>query len=132
QASTPPSGIGSGIGALEKAVEVLTSGGAAPWTKRRIVEALTAEAGLAEASALDVARAVEERVFASGLTRVSTSLLRELIDAELFERGFAAQLGKLEVVGVPKPDLKRLVDLCGRAPAALESEVARNALERYA
>jgi hypothetical protein len=122
----------SEIGSVEKAIEVLTSGGAAPWSKRRIVETLVAEAGLPEKSAIDVGRAVEERVFQSGLTRVSSSLLRELIDAELFERGFAAQLGKLEVVGVPKPDLKRLIDLAGRAPAALEAEVARSALERYA
>src|SRR5581483_4293010 len=102
-----------------EAVEVLSAAGANPWSKRRIVEALTREAGLAEESAEDVARAVEERVFASGLNRVGSSLLRELIDAELFERGFSAQLGKLEVVGVAKPDLKRLVFLEGvRAPSS--------------
>jgi len=116
-----------------EAVEVLSAAGANPWSKRRIVEALTREAGLAEESAEDVARAVEERVFASGLNRVGSSLLRELIDAELFERGFSAQLGKLEVVGVAKPDLKRLVFLEGvRAPSSVEAEVARTALERYA
>lgn len=116
-----------------EAVEVLSAAGANPWSKRRIVEALTREAGLGEESAEDVARAVEERVFASGLNRVGSSLLRELIDAELFERGFSAQLGKLEVVGVAKPDLKRLVFLDGvRSPASVEAEVARTALERYA
>ena len=115
------------------AVEVLSKGGAKPWSKRRIVETLQREGGLPEESAEDVARAVEERVFASGLNRVGSSLLRELIDAELFERGFSAQLGRLEVVGVAKPDLKRLVFLEGvRVPASVEREVARSALERYA
>ncbi|HZU99878.1 MAG TPA: ATP cone domain-containing protein [Planctomycetota bacterium] len=118
---------------ITDAVLVLSSAGSNPWSKRRIVEALTREAGLPEEQAEDVARAVEERVFASGLNRVGSSLLRELIDAELFERGFSAQLGKLEVVGVAKPDLKRFVFLEGvRAPSSVEAEVARNALERYA
>jgi hypothetical protein len=115
------------------AVEVLSAAGSRSWSKRRIVEALTREAGLPDEEAEDVARAVEERVFTSGLNRVGSSLLRELIDAELFERGFSAQLGKLEVVGVAKPDLKRLVFLEGvRAPQSVETEVARTALERYA
>jgi ribonucleoside-triphosphate reductase len=118
---------------LVSAVEVLSAAGAAPWSKHKIVLTLMHETGLAEEAAEDVARAVEARVFASGLNRLGSTLLRELVDGELFERGFSAHLGKLEVVGVPKSDLKRLVFLEGvRAPAAVEAEVARAALERYA
>jgi len=114
-------------------VEVLSRGAARPWTKQRIVQALVQQAKLEQEAAEEVARAVEERVFAAGLNQVSTTLLRELIDAELFERGFAAQLGRLEVVGVPKEDMERLGYLSqGRPPLALEDTVARTALERYA
>ena len=66
-------------------------------------------------------RSTSSRFFASGLTRVGSSLLRELIDAELFERGFSAQLAKLEVVGVAKPDLRALVSLEG---SRLEASVS--------
>ncbi|MCO5167709.1 MAG: ATP cone domain-containing protein [Planctomycetes bacterium] len=114
-------------------VEVLSRTGARPWTKQRIVQALTQQAELERESAEDVARAVEERVFAAGLNQISTTLLRELIDAELFERGFSAQLGRLEVLGLPKPDLEGLAFMGqGRAPLGLEDKVVRAALERYA
>ncbi len=37
----------------------------------------------------EIARAVEEKIFASGMRRISTSLIRELADNELFERGLS-------------------------------------------
>lgn len=114
-------------------VEVLSRTAARPWSKQRVVEALTQQADLERESAEDVARVVEERVFAAGLNQISTTLLRELIDAELFERGFSAQLGRLEVLGLPKPDLESLASIAqGRAPLGLEDKVVRAALERYA
>lgn len=114
-------------------VEVVSRSAARPWTKQRIVEALTQQAELEREAAEDVARAVEERVFAAGLNQISTTLLRELIDAELFERGFSAQLGRLEVLGLPKQDLQSLASVGpGRAPLLLEDAVTRAALERYA
>lgn len=117
----------------DRSVEVLSLGAARPWSKQRIVHALQREAGLGLEQAEEVARAVEERVFAAGLNQISTTLLRELIDADLFERGYSAQLGKLEVLGVPKPDLERLAFLGqGRAPITLEDRVSRTALKRFA
>lgn len=116
-----------------KDIEVLSLRAARPWTKRRIVKALEAEAELDQEAAEDVARAVEERVFAAGLNQISSNLLRELIDAELFERGFSAQLRRLEVLGVAKADLERMAFLGrGKAPLVLEDQVSRRALERFA
>ena len=58
---------------------------------------------------------------------------RELIDGELFERGFSAQLGRLEVLWIPKPDLAQLAFLGqDRTPVALEDRVSRAALARFA
>ncbi|MBL4849092.1 MAG: hypothetical protein JKY65_26505, partial [Planctomycetes bacterium] len=114
-------------------VEVYSLRAARPWSKPRIVEELVEGADLNREAAEDVARAVEERVFAAGLNQISTTLLRELIDGELFERGFSAQLGRLEVLGVPKPDLAQLAFRGqGRAPVALEDRVSRTALARFA
>jgi len=114
-------------------LEVLSYGGAHPWSKRRIVDVLVDKADLGRESAEDVARAVEERVFAAGLNQISTTLLRELIDAELFERGFSAQVGRLEVVGLPKEDLKRLTFVAqAGSPVAIEDQITRATLTRFA
>jgi hypothetical protein len=77
-----------------------------PWTKGRIVVALMMESELPRSLAEDIAASVEARVFASGLRRISTSLLRELVDNELFSRGLAAHLQQQSVVGIPKHDLR--------------------------
>ena len=86
------------------------TGTVAPWTKSRIVAALVEEAGLDAPTADEVARAVEGRVLASGLPRVSSSLVRALVDAELFDRGHARPRERQRVVGVPKRDLTRRVE----------------------
>ena len=48
----------------DPSVEVLSLGAARPWSKQRIAHALQREANLGRESAEEVARAVEERVFA--------------------------------------------------------------------
>ena len=53
--------------------------------------------------------AVEQRVFSSGLNRISTALIRELVDNELFEKGFNKKLEKQQVIGMPKYDLEELI-----------------------
>lgn len=58
-----------------------------PWDKRKIADALIKEADFSEEVASEIAGAVEQRVFSSGLNRISTTLIRELVDNELFEGG---------------------------------------------
>ncbi|MFN0207015.1 MAG: ATP cone domain-containing protein [Planctomycetota bacterium] len=77
-----------------------------PWSKGRIVTALMMEAELSRALAEEIASAVEARVFASGLRRIHTSLLRELVDNELFSRGLESHLRQQTVIGIPKHDLR--------------------------
>jgi len=77
-----------------------------PWSKGKIVAALMMEAELPRELAEDVAARVERRVFASGMRIVSTALLRELVDNELFERGLQTHLRRQSVVGLPKYDLR--------------------------
>lgn len=77
-----------------------------PWSKGRIVTALMMEAELPRSLAEEIAAAVEARVFASGLRRIHTSLLRELVDNELFSRGLESHLHQQSVIGIPKHDLR--------------------------
>ncbi|MBI5309117.1 MAG: hypothetical protein HZB37_12515, partial [Planctomycetes bacterium] len=80
-----------------------------PWDKRKIAEALSKEADMSEEESDEIAGTVEQRVFASGLNRISTALIRELVDNELFERGHNKKLEKQVVIGMPKYDLIELI-----------------------
>lgn len=80
-----------------------------PWSKTRIVAALVHEADLSRAQAEEVAARVERRVVSSGLKRISTALIRELVDNELVATGLAAALARHEPVAVPRHDLRSLL-----------------------
>ncbi|MBI3817845.1 MAG: hypothetical protein HY286_04070 [Planctomycetes bacterium] len=77
------------------------------WSKGKIVNALIMEAELPRSLAEEIANQVETRVFSSGFSRVSTSLLRELVDNELFIRGLETHLRRQAIVGLPKYDLRQ-------------------------
>lgn len=92
-------------------VRVIEAAGTAAWSRDRIVGALMTEADLPRATAEDVAERVETRVFSSGLHRITTALIRELVDNELVDQGLAAALRRQGPVGIPRHDLRRLLDL---------------------
>jgi anaerobic ribonucleoside-triphosphate reductase len=108
-AEVPLSGGASGDGeAVLPAVE-LVSQGVTAWQKGRIVAALIREADIDPGIAEEVASQVERRVFDSGLRRISTALIRELVDNELFDRGFGSKLRRLVPVGIPKYNLEQIL-----------------------
>ena len=86
-------------------VMVQDSAGLEPWRKDRIVAALMGEADLPRAQAEEVAAQVEAKVLASGLRRLTTTLIRELVDDALVERGASAALSRARPVSVPRADL---------------------------
>lgn len=110
------------------------------WDRTRIANALVKEAGLDKLEAASVARAVEKRVLASGLTRISTSLIRELTDNELFERGHQKTLEKQAVIGLPKFDIEQLImskskensNISANNPEAINLAIAETVLKQYA
>ena len=67
------------------------------------------EAELSGEIAQEIASVVEGRIFASGLKRITTSLIRELVDNELFERGYNSKLEKQASIGMPKYDIEELI-----------------------
>ena len=90
-------------------VDGATTGDVAPWGRERIIAALTKEAGLEQPVAAEIAGAVEQKIFRLGQRRVSTSLIRELVNHELLGRGYGSKLRRQIVVGLPKYDLGQLM-----------------------
>jgi len=111
-----------------------------PWNKHLIALALQREADVPQEVAEEIASAVERRVLDSGLKRISTTLIRELVDNELFERGLDATLEKQSIIGMPKFDLEQLIhnksqensNITANNPEAINLAIAENALKQYA
>lgn len=111
-----------------------------PWDKRKIAEALEKEADLSEEIASEIAGIVEQRVFSSGLNRISSTLIRELVDNELFERGYDKKLERQVVIGMPKYDLEELImsknkensNIATNNPEAINLAIAENTLKQFA
>jgi len=88
----------------------------------------------------EVASAVEKRVFSSEMPRISTALIRELVDNELFERGHEAKLKRQAVIGMPKFDLDQLIfsksmensNITTNNPEAINLAIAETTLKQYA
>lgn len=92
------------------APRVLEAHASAPWSKGRVVAALMREAQLPRETAERVAARVEERVLRSGLRRLSTALVRELVDNELVEMGLGLALRRQVSFGLPSADLRRALE----------------------
>ncbi|MCX7003092.1 MAG: ATP cone domain-containing protein, partial [bacterium] len=100
----------------------------AAWDRTRIVHALEREARLARRVAEDIARAVEERLLSSDLRRVTTTLIRALVDNELLARGFTASLRQRSAVAVPFADVDRAM----QDGAPLAQTIGRQVTRTYA
>ena len=111
-----------------------------PWDKSKIALALEKEADVDLMLAAEIASAVERKVFDSGLRRISTNLIRELVDNELFERGLSATLQRQNLIGMPTYDLEQLIfskskensNITANNPEAINLAIAENTLKQYA
>ncbi len=110
------------------------------WDRRRITDALVKEAGLSRPEAASIAKTVEARVYASGKERMTTSLIRELVDNELFERGHQKSREKQAIIGLPKFDIEQLIlskskensNIAANNPEAINLAIAETVLKQYA
>jgi ribonucleoside-triphosphate reductase len=111
-----------------------------PWNRQRIVDALVHEAQVDDGVAHDIGHAVERRIFDSGIDRITTSLIRELVDNELFERGLSAKLERQKTIGIPKYDLDELIyskskensNIAANNPEAINLAIAETTLKQFA
>lgn len=110
------------------------------WDRERIITSLEKEADLSRELAEKIAINVEEKIIDSGVKQVSTSLIRELIDNELFELGLNINLEKHSIIGMPKFDVDQLVfsktnensNVAANNPEAVNLAIAENTLKQYA
>lgn len=111
-----------------------------PWDREKIVEALIREARVPAAVALEIAGVVETRIINSGARRVDTTLIRSMVNIELFERGMTSQLRQQSVIGIPKYDLDRIIrtankensNIIANSPEAVAQTINEIVFKQYA
>jgi len=121
-------------------VTTTTKGKVSEWNKERIVSALTREARIPRSEAIQISDAVEKKVFSSGIKTISVSLIRELVDNELFVKGYDKKLDKQGIIGMPNYNLKQLIfsksdensNVAANNPEAVNLAIAENTLKQYA
>ncbi len=59
----------------------------ARWNRQRIIDTLIRETGIDSDTAESISREVEKQIVASGISLLTTHLIREMVDAKLMERG---------------------------------------------
>jgi len=110
------------------------------WDKSKIIEALKSEAGVGLKLANDIASSVEKKIKRSKLKLISSSLIRELVDNELFSNGQQKLLQKQQSIGLPKHDIEELVfnksndnsNVTVNNPEAIGFSIAENVSKQYA
>ena len=90
-------------------ISVMSGGeqNARPWNRAFIVRALEQEAHIKHAAAETIAQEVEERILSSGLSVVTTTLIRAVVDSELLAKGYTNSLRQRSSVTVPYEELQR-------------------------
>lgn len=110
------------------------------WDKSRITKSLIKEAGLEKDDSEDIANEVEKKVFSSGLKVISVGLIRELVDNELFVRGYNQKLEKQNVIGMSRYNINQIIfnknkensNVVNNNPEAVNLAIAEHALKQYA
>ena len=81
----------------------------ARWNRQRIVDALIRETDIDSDTAEAVSREVEKQIMSSGIGLLTTTLIRELVDAKLIERGLEHARGMHARLGFPLYDVGQLI-----------------------
>lgn len=110
------------------------------WDRTRITEALIKEINLQEKDAEEIALAIEKKVIRAGPKTITTSLLRELVNNELFERGMTKKLEKQEILGISVYNLNQAIfsknlensNVVNNNPEAVNLAIAESVLKQFA
>ena len=111
-----------------------------PWDRKRIVKQILDKTDLSVAMAINVAKSVENRIIGSEITTLNTTLIREMVNNELAERGFSAQLRDLSLYGVPRDYVDNLMftkssensNIVNNNPEAVNLGIAELVLKQWA
>ena len=80
-----------------------------PWNRSRIINQLLDRTDLSSEVAISIAKVVENQVIASQMKTVNTTLIRELVNNELSQRGQSEQLRDFSLYRVPRDFIERLM-----------------------
>lgn len=124
---------------LSLLVSTPTSENIFPWDRQKIIQALVKEAELPLNVSTKIAKAVEKKIVDLSLSEISTSLIRELVDNELFTRGYEHKWRKQKIIGMPTFDLKQLFlskskensNIGNNNPEAINLTIAENTIKQY-
>jgi len=79
------------------------------WDKSKIVKSLILETDASPELAQEIADRVEERIVRARMNTVTTSIIRELVDLELLERGLGTMHKKHSHLGLPMYDVEQII-----------------------
>ncbi len=111
-----------------------------PWDRKRIVKQILDKTDLSVELAINVAKSVENRIIAGDMTLINTTLIRELVNNELMERGYSHQLQDLSLYRVSKDYLENLMftkstensNIVNNNPEAVNLGIAELVLKQWA
>lgn len=111
-----------------------------PWDRKRIVRQIIDKTDLAVDTAISVAKSVENRIIAGKINTVNTTLIREMVNNEMAERGYRAQLRDLSLYGVPRDFVDNLMftkstensNIVNNNPEAVNLGIAELVLKQWA
>ncbi len=104
----------------------------APWDASVVVSALVRETGLPENIAELIVREVEDEVIASKAKRLTSSLIREMVNAKLVQYGFEEERKKHSRIGLPVYDVTSMFDKFEGHPDSLSRQLGRYVKREYA
>ncbi len=120
-------------------VDALAQEESSPWDVSRIRDALIIEAGVDPATAEAIALEVEEDLLKYGRSRVTTSIIREMVNVKLFQRGLEAKLADHSRIGLPVHDLEKMMltknkenSNTSHNPESINLSIAEMVLKEYA
>ncbi|PKQ28922.1 MAG: hypothetical protein CVT63_00325 [Candidatus Anoxymicrobium japonicum] len=109
------------------------------WDKQRIVASIMLEAKASPELAQEIADEVEKALVTSDQIRVTTSLIRELIDLQFMERGLSHMLERHTKLGLPMFDVENIITQANKEnsntthnPESINLTIAEAVLKQYA
>lgn len=109
------------------------------WDKSKIVNSLIKETGASSELAQEIADAVERKIFESNFGTITTSIIRELIDIELIERGLTMIHKKHSHLGLPMYDVEQIIMSANKEnsntthnPESINLTIAETILKEFA
>jgi ribonucleoside-triphosphate reductase len=109
------------------------------WNRSKITDSLVLEAALEPSLAEEIAFAVEDRIDSSNLMTVTTTIIREMVDLELLERGMTMAHRRHSNLGLPMWDVEQIITNANKEnsntthnPESVNLTIAETILKEYA